>query len=99
MIRDKVSYQCSSVSSAIVCKVFNNILKRKGVLNVIILIDKLQSFIAEEITISLLGVQSMGLCKLTDDSNYVTDLLFHKIHNSMSINKYSKILTCMYLRN
>ena len=67
-------------------------------LYVIKLINKLQSFITMEISISLLRVKSMRHSKLVDDSNYVTYFLFHKILNSMSINKYSKFLTCIYLK-
>ena len=72
MIRDIVSCQGSSISSAIVCKIFHHILKREGVFYVVVLIDELQSFIAEEITIGLLGIKSMCHGKLVDDSNYVT---------------------------
>ena len=99
MIRDIVSCQGSSISSAIVRKIFHHILKREGMFYVVVLIDKLQSFVSEEVTIGLLGVQSMCQSKLIDDSNYITYFLFHKIRNSMSINKYSKFLTCMYLQD
>ena len=71
MIRDIVSCQGTSISSAIVSQIFHHILKREGVFYVVVLINKLQSFVAEEVTIGLLGIQSMCQGKLVDDSNYV----------------------------
>ena len=64
---------------------------------VVVLIDKLQSFVSEEITIGLLGVQSMCQSKLIDDSNYITYFLFQKSAIlCQSTNIANFLLACIY---